>query len=1020
MMDKPAKFLWGFQTMIVDQSSSSSGSQFQLLSGMDISRHKEFELIGSCYRSCLSGHSQVVIIQGESGSGKSWVAHQVGSFITVSGGIFLSGKFDQVNQATPFSALASVFGQYCDILLSSWESSWVKMIAYQLRVALGHDACHLISVIPKLGLILEDDNYGAASVLTDLNCSNAVQRLHRLFCLLLEIMTDNAVSITLCMDDMQWADEASISVLTRLVTQECKKFFLLGCCREKEMKNGHPFWNLLKSVQIAGVKITTIQLHEVGEDELNRVISDLLCLSPRLVRPLSDIVHSKTHGNILFISQLMLSLHRDGLLYLDYDQQRWMWDKDNIVSRKLPDNVALCFTNGIKKLPVDEQAALHTLSMFGLSLKFEYMQLLESQIGLRLLDPLERAASEGLVIKQKGSYEFSHDSIQEASYTMVGDPLRKNNHLIYGKCLVQQSCRGNDNEMLFVAVNQINLAGPSSVIGSDEYLAMASYNLIVGKKAMAMSAFYAACSFFNHGIAFLAGKHYWRDHYTLSLELFELASKSALAAGNTQSVQMHIDELIKNARCFDDTLNAHYIHVSFLAHMSRLEEAVEKGISIVSKLGEEIPSNPSNEVLNRHILQTQSMIKGVSEDDLMNKPMMTDSKKLMAIKFLAEIQGIAFVILPPVHKIVIMKMVQMTIAFGLSPAAPFGIACFGSFLAKNGNLKAGHRFVLLAKSLLNKIDAKELAGKVLCVVAETCCYMEPVLAANERRVEAEIAAISGGDTYWASTCRMQYVADLLWGGTHLSSLKSKMTEAQGFAKQCQNMTLLAFLFSVQRSIDVLLGIETELLGFDELSASVGHQTNARHKMILCFHNLYLSLVFNKSDLRQRCEAFLQSEIPSSCFLMSSDSVQAFCVGLASFQIYRETRSHEWLMNAKKRLQDMKLWNEQGISWNFKHKLQLMEAEEHYSIGNLKLAKESYRNAIESSRLSRLVNDEALANELAGRFYFETGDLASSLEHFRFAHNNYGDWGAIRKASHLFEYTNDTFTSYLSNRHSDQG
>ena len=833
MMDKPDKFLWGFQTMIMDQSStSSSGTQFQLLSGMDISRHKEFESIGSSYRSCLSGYSQVVIIQGESGSGKSWVAHQVGTFIISGGGIFLTGKFDQVNQATPFSALASVFGQYCDIILNSKELSWAKIITNQLKVALGQDACHLISVIPKLGLILENDIYSTASVFTDLNCSNAVQRLHRLFCLLLEVMAANSVSITFCMDDMQWADEASISVLTRLVTQRCKKFFLLGCCRENEMKNDHPFWDLLQSVQIYGVKVTTIQLHGVGEVELNQVISELLYLSPRLVRPLSDIVHSKTHGNILFISQIMMSLHRDGLLYLDYDQQRWMWDKDKILSMKLPDNVALCFANGIRKLPLDVQAALHTLSMFGLSLKFEYMQLLESQIGLSLLDPLERAASEGLVIKQKGSYEFSHDSIQEASYNMVRDLHRRNNHLIYGKCLLQESSRGNNNNILFLAVNQINLAGPSSVSGGDEYLAMAGYNLIVGKKSMEMSAFHAACSFFEHGIAFLSGRHYWRDHYTLSLELFELASKSALAAGNTQSVQIHIDELIKNARCLDDTLNAHYIHLSYLSHSPGLIEAVEKGISIVLKLGEDIPSNPSNEVLNRHIRQTQSMIKGVSEDDLMNKPMMTDPKKLMAIKFLAEIQGIAFLVLPSVHKIVIMKMVQMTIAYGLSPAAPFGIACFGSFLAKNGNLAAGHRFVLLAKSLLDKIDVKELAGKVLCVVAETCCYMEPLLAANERRVEAEIAAISGGDAYWASTCRLQYVSDLLWGGTHLSKLQSKMTEAQAFVKQYENMTTLAFMFLGQRSIDMLLGIKAELLTIDELSASVGQPTNARHKMIL--------------------------------------------------------------------------------------------------------------------------------------------------------------------------------------------
>lgn len=97
----------------------------------------------------------------------------------------------------------------------------------------------------------------------------------------------------------------------------------------------------------------------------------------------------------------------------------------------------------------------------------------------------------------------------------------------------------------------------------------------------------------------------------------------------------------------------------------------------------------------------------------------------------------------------------------------------------------------------------------------------------------------------------------------------------------------------------------------------------------------------------------------------------------------------------------------------------MEAEEHYSSGNLILAKKSYKNAIESARLSRFVNDEALANELAGRFYLETGDLESSLEHFRLAHSNYIDWGAVGKASHLFDYTSNIFTGHLSNRHSGQ-
>ena len=226
------------------------------------------------------------------------------------------------------------------------------------------------------------------------------------------------------------------------------------------------------------------------------------------------------------------------------------------------------------------------------------------------------------------------------------------------------------------------------------------------------------------------------------------------------------------------------------------------------------------------------MIKGVSEEDLMNKAMMTDPKKLMAIKFLAEIQGIAYFVNPAVNKIAIMKMVQMTISYGLSPAAPFGMACFGSFLAKNGNLTAGHRFVLLAKSLLGKLSPKELTGKVMCVEAELCCYMEPLLAVNERRVQAEIAAISGGDTYWASTCRIQYLTNSLWGGTHLTSLKRKILDGEAFVKQCENVALLPLCCVMQRSVDMLLGIETKLHTTDQLPDSIEHQTNSRHKATL--------------------------------------------------------------------------------------------------------------------------------------------------------------------------------------------
>ena len=529
---------------------------------------------------------------------------------------------------------------------------------------------------------------------------------------------------------------------------------------------------------------------------------------------------------------MLLSLHRDGLLYLDYDQKRWSWDEDGILSMKLPDNVASCFANGINKLPMAVQAALHALSIFGTSVEVEYIQLIETAIRLSLIDPLKQAALEGLVFMQRGVFHFCHERIQEVSYKMVEEPTRARTHLVCGRCLVRHAYAADDNDMLFVAVNQINLAGPSSISQRNEFIEMAQHNLLVGKRAMSISAFSAANSFFCHGISFLGGDNYWRNKYNLCLELYELASKSALASGKIQEVQIYFDEVIKHARRFDDTLNAHYIHLTALATSAGLVEAMKKGVFVLAELGEDLPSNPSDELINFHIQNTQNIIKGVSEEDILALSIMTNEKKRMVMKFLSRMQGITLFAAPAMHKLIVMRMIEMTMSYGLSPPAAFGFACFGSLLQKMGNLSAGKKFILLAKSVLDKLGAIELAGEVMTILAEATCYMEPLLAGRELRTQGEEAATSVGDFISACPCRLQYVTDSLWGGENLSVLENNAIKAESFIKQFENNNMLAILFVIRRSIHVLIGNETETLTMDQLSDRVNVVLNARQKMVL--------------------------------------------------------------------------------------------------------------------------------------------------------------------------------------------
>lgn len=162
---------------------------------------------------------------------------------------------------------------------------------------------------------------------------------------------------------------------------------------------------------------------------------------------------------------------------------------------------------------------------------------------------------------------------------------------------------------------------------------------------------------------------------------------------------------------------------------------------------------------------------------------------------------------------------------------------------------------------------------------------------------------------------------------------------------------------------------------------------------------------NDCAVREYAEEFFELDKSTWC-MFSGAIVQTLISGLAAFHLYRETHHSIWAERASNRKAEMKLWAEQGSSWNFKQKFLLMQAEEHYSNGNIDSARECYEHAIEYAKLHKFINDEALACELAANFYFETGDLIASMEHFKLAHEKYIHWGALAKAEKLFAYTKE--------------
>ncbi|KAL7425526.1 hypothetical protein ACHAXM_000060, partial [Skeletonema potamos] len=345
----------------------------------------------------------------------------------------------------------------------------------------------------------------------DEECMNAQQRLQYLLCQFVEVISSSfaAAPVTLFLDDLQWADLASIAAVNQLLftlgpsSSQKTRFFFLGCYREGEIDKRNPIWGLLCDGDLFNIRCTNIKLDCMDERTLNTMISETLCLSPRLTRALSSIIFHKTKGNPLFVSRLMNSLNKDGLLRPSLTRRRWEWDKGKILCQKLPDDVADFLTHSIEKLSEAVKTTLCTLSCLGASADNALIKALERAVQKNLVNNLDIAVSEGLLDKTDNQYLFSHDRIQEAAYNMIDFLDRCRSHFSYGMALVPLADGEDGESILLTAANQLNLAGPEAVQDKSQNVIVANINLRAGKKAMRMSDFRAAYSYFDKGISFL-------------------------------------------------------------------------------------------------------------------------------------------------------------------------------------------------------------------------------------------------------------------------------------------------------------------------------------------------------------------------------------------------------------------------------------------------------------------------------------------------------------------------------------
>ena len=473
-----------------------------------------------------------------------------------------------------------------------------------------------------------------------------------------------SLQVVLFLDDLQWVDEGSWDIIKNCIEDTKNTAILIVInYRQEEIVNSHPLAVDIQKIQTGGSKITRVELSELHEEAVNYLVSDALCMSRRLTRPLANLIHIKTHGNAFFVVQCLRSLLDEGLISYVADSNRWHWDDDELHMTKLSDNVAELLMGKLQKLPIEMQDVLKKAACVGTDFSERTMYLLfgeglpnaEVQTSGKLnRQSLSRPAlgkmltvldTEGIIIHSfslaKGSrYKFAHDKFWQAAYSLIPKVEKSYLHLHIGRILYNDASNEGDlndrnkQQRLFCIADQFS-KGVSHINTEKEQLDVARLNLLAGEIAMKSSAFVPAAFYLKAGIKLLGNEKQWStNYYDMTLRLFNFLAEAELVNGNMDKADQVITEILHKARQLLDKFGAYIVLVKSFIAKGDLTQAMHTGFSVLSLLGEPFPTKVSGKHLLRQYTKTKRMCHGKTDSEILQLPGMSSPLKTAAMQML--------------------------------------------------------------------------------------------------------------------------------------------------------------------------------------------------------------------------------------------------------------------------------------------------------------------------------------------------------------------------------------------------
>jgi len=978
--------------------------------------------------------SEMMMVTGYAGIGKSALVNEIHIPIVEKRGYFISGKFDIFKRNIPYSALTQAFQDLMRQILMESESQIEK---WKSRIidAVGPNGQVIVDVIPEVERII-----GKQLPVPDLPPKETENRFNMYFQNFIRTFADESHPLTIFLDDLQWADIPTLKLLESLMLDTKTRYlFIIGAYRDNEVDLSHPLVTSLDKIKNDNAIVNFITLLPLEAKVVNQLISDSLKCSIADAEVLGKLCLAKTDGNPFFLIQFLNSLAEEGLLEFDNDNFKWEWDAGLIEKTDITSNVVDLMTARIQKLSESAKRLLKLASCIGTRFDLDTLATINEKPPSETANEMNEALESGLIqpigegyrlagyldflkdnknsekLGHEIQYKFLHDRVHQAANSLMGDEY-KGVHLKLGRLLLQKLSKEERDETLFDIVNHLN-SGVELISDQTEKNLLAELNLQAGMKAKAASAYEIAFQYFTTGLNLL-GENAWEDNYSLKLEISLETAETSHLTGNFEKTDKLAVEITNHAKNLLDKIRINEIVIQSFMSRYRLKDSIGIAVEILRQLGVRISPEPSKISVLLNIFYLRIILFSKKIEDLKNLPEMKDPYKLAAMRILMNVASSAYYTNILLSINIAIKMIHLSVRYGNSPYSSFAYELYGIILQSIvGKINQGYEFGEFSIEILNKFNAKEYQARINFIFNVFIRHWKDKLSDTiEPFRESFQRGLETGDYEFACLCSGYAGIHSFHSGIKLELSEDEMKKSIEIATKLKQEVILLNLKGNRQVALNLMGksqhralLIGESYNETEMTPYLIKKNNKADQAGLCSMKSLLCVIFDES--KDSIGIALESEKHKETTIGLVDRIFLyFYTSLIYLSNLSEASFRKRLLYLRRvylNQKQLKKWARYAPE-NFLHKWHLVEAERCKTKGKHLQALKHYDKALFLAKQNGYIQEEALANELAAKYYLTRGLKRIAGAYIKEAFYLYSIWGAKAKADHL----NETYPELL--------